>query len=657
MYVIYSVITLTFYFTETGIVMDTDLLNKLTKKEFEPLKLIEFISLICAVITGLFLSTLKISSIATDFFEAIPEERTAKLVKSSFDCGLEFGNKKGHEKKPDDLLGGGDSRHRVTRKGVLGMINNQIKAQSIASSNPAGFGGFATDIDAILNGAQGLKTGGRGGIIKKNLEGIGVGKGSGNGFGGDRYDKPSITYSPKFITAKLESAAGENPFINTDSETLSTFSIDVDNASYNNILYHVRLNMLPPSSNIRIEEMINNFSYDYPVPSGSHPLSVVTEVSGCPWELSHRILRIGIKGRSLPPQGPPPSNFVFLIDVSGSMATFGKLPLFKQGLRSFASSLQNRDRISIITYAGEAGLHLAPTPGNRREVIYNAIDKLKSGGSTAGSEGIQLAYRLVNNNFIRNGNNRIILVTDGNFNVGESNEKDLVRLIEKKRGNGIFLTVIGMNVDHEQDEKTMEQLANNGDGNFASVYNAFDLQRVLSSMGETFFTVAKDVKIQVQFNPESVKAYRLIGYENRMLQSSEFTDDTKDAGEIGAEQAVTALYEIVPVRQPDYSRLFCAVNIRYKNGDESESRLMTSNVYDRNKQIEMSSSDYRFATAVAGFGLLLLNSSYKGTCTYDAVIDLARSAAGGPYSHERYEFIDVVKKCKILAQEEVLSFK
>lgn len=637
--------------------MDIDLLNKLTKKDFNPSILIELISLICAGITGFFLSSFERPFIATDFFEALPEERTAKLLKSSLDSGLEFGNKKGQKKKPEDLLGGGDSRHRVTRKGVLGMINNQIKAQSNPSENAPGFGGYAIDIDAILSGAQGLKTSGRGGIIKKNSEGIGVGKGSGNGFGGDKYDKPSITYSPKFRNAKQESAAGENPFISTGSEPLSTFSIDVDNASYNNLLYHVRLNMLPPPSNIRIEEMINNFSYDFPLPSGSHPLSVVTEIAGCPWELSHRMVRIGIKGRSLPPQGPPPSNFVFLIDVSGSMAASGKLPLFKQGLRSFTSSLQNRDRISIITYAGEAGLHLTSTPGNRKELIYDAIDRLKSGGSTAGSEGIQLAYRLANNNYIRNGNNRIILVTDGNFNVGESNEKDLVRLIEKKRGNGIFLTVIGMNVDNEQNEMTMEQLANNGDGNFALVYNENDLQRVFSSMEKTFFTVAKDVKIQVQFNPESVEAYRLIGYENRMLQNSDFIDDTKDAGEIGAEQTVTALYEIVPAGKPDYSRRFCTVNIRYKNGDESESRLMASNIYDRNKHIEMSSSDYRFTTAVAGFGLLLLNSFYKGKCTYDAVIDLAGSAAAGPYARERYEFIDVVKKCKILAQEEVLSFK
>jgi Ca-activated chloride channel family protein len=401
--------------------------------------------------------------------------------------------------------------------------------------------------------------------------------------------------------------------------------------------------------------MINNFSYDYPLPSGTHPLAVVTEVSGCPWEVSHRLLRIGIKGRRLPPEGPPPSNFVFLVDVSGSMGVSGKLPLFKQGLRQFVSNLHNQDRISIITYAGEAGLHLASTPGDKTILIKDAIDRLKAGGSTAGCEGIQLAYRLANSNFISNGNNRIVLVTDGNFNIGESNENDLVKMIEKKRGNGIFLTIIGMNIENDEDEKTMERLANNGDGNFSTVFSKEDLNSVLFSMSETFFTVAKDVKIQVQFSPERVEAYRLLGYENRMLQNSDFADDTKDAGEIGAEQCVTALYEIAPIKHSNASQLFSTVNIRYKDGTNEISKLMTSDVYARNKPIEMSSTDFRFATAVAGLGLLLINSSYKGSCTYDAVIDLASSAANGPYSSQRYGFIELARKCKSLTQKELVS--
>ncbi len=666
--------------------MDIKRLNNLSDAEKDPSVLFESTSLILAILTGILLCSLKFNviTVATDFFEKIPEERCAKLVREEFYEPLPVKKSVKVSKISNGrfLGGGGDPRARVAQQGVLGFISGQIKGKTVASAGIFGKGGFATDLDGVLSGVGGLKSGG---IGRKGVSGIGYGAGYGSGFGdsgaggiddligelmsGDEnvegyegnsmkgFDKnSSITYSPTAIQkSNPESFDGENPFIYTSNDSLSIFSIDVDNASYNSIVNYVRQNILPPPNSIRIEEMINNFTYDYPIPSGAHPLSVVTEVSGCPWDVSHRILRIGIRGRRLPPEGPPPSNFVFLIDVSGSMGVPGKLPLLKQGLRQFTSTLHNHDRISIITYAGEAGLHLASTPGNNIGLINDAIDRLKAGGSTAGSEGIQLAYRLANSHFITNGNNRIILVTDGNFNVGESNEKDLVAMIEKKRGNGIFLTVIGMNVDNDEDEKTIERLANNGDGNFSAVYNTEDLVKVLFSMSETFFTVAKDVKIQVQFSPERVEAYRLLGYENRMLQNSDFADDTKDAGEIGAEQCVTALYEIAPVKHSRSSQLFSTVNIRYKDGKDEDSKLMTSNVYDCNKPIGISSADFRFATAVAGLGLLLINSSYKGSCTYDAVIDLASSAASGPYASQRYGFIEFARMCKSLVQKEFVS--
>lgn len=673
--------------------MDIKKVDRLiTKKKFDPLWYIMSISLIIGMLIGIYFSTREIVIIHSDFYEKIPEERVAKLVREE---AVVDQNEIKKEKKSVRAMrgGGGDPRLRATQKGVLGIINNQIKAKSVASADIFGAGGFAADIDEILSGVDNsksndlsssmrygygigygsgfagdineissvvndLKSNNLSGSIRNGEYGIVLKSGESSDFIGGEDNTPEITYSPNnYENANNQINEEENPFIYTAAEPTSTFSIDVDNASYNNILHHVSLNILPPPSSIRIEEMINNFSYNYPVPTGSHPLSVTTEVSSCPWDGAHRILRIGIKGRRLPPEGPPPSNFVFLIDVSGSMASAGKLTLFKQGLRSFISSLHNQDRISIITYAGEAGLHLNSTPGNKTDVITDAIDRLKAGGSTAGSEGIQLAYRLANRNFIPNGNNRIVLVTDGNFNVGESNQSDLVNLIQKKRGNGIFLTVISMNVDNDEDEKTMEQLANNGDGNFNSVFNADELMRVFDEMNATFFTVAKDVKIQVKFEPDQVEAYRLIGYENRMLQNSDFTDDTRDAGEIGAEQTVTALYETVTSNRRKHSNILCNVNIRYKKGDENTSKLMTSEVFDHNKQIEMSTSDYRFATAVAGLGLLLSNSSYKGNLTYDAVIDLARSAANGPYSSQRYGFVDLANKCKSIAQREAVSLR
>jgi Ca-activated chloride channel family protein len=669
--------------------MDIKRLNNISNVEKDPSVLFESIAIILAILTGILLCSLKFNliSVSSDFFETIPEERCAKLVHEEVHgpTNIKKSRKFSECSTARFQGGGGDPRARVAKQGVLDIISGQIKGKSVASADIFGKGGFSTDFNDILSGVGGLKSGGSGAIGRKGAAGIGYGAGYGSGFGGSGaggiddligdlmsgdgggtgyeesslsgFDKhSSITYSPSAIQkSNPESVEGENPFTYTTSVSLSTFSIDVDNASYTTLINYVRQNILPPPNSIRIEEMINNFSYDYPVPSGSHPLSVVTEVSGCPWDVTHRILRIGIKGRRLPPEGPPPSNFVFLVDVSGSMGVSGKLPLFKQGLRQFVSNLHNQDRISIITYAGEAGLHLASTPGDNTALINNAIDRLNAGGSTAGSEGIQLAYRLANSNFISNGNNRIILVTDGNFNVGESNENALVKMIEKKRGNGIFLTIIGMNVENDEDEKTMERLANNGDGNFSTVFNEENLHSVLFSMSETFFTVAKDVKIQVQFNPERVEAYRLLGYENRMLQSVDFADDTKDAGEIGAEQCVTALYEIALIKLSDAHQLFSTVNIRYKDGTSEVSKLMTSDVYDRNKPIEMSSVDFRFATAVAGMGLLLINSSYRGTCTYDAVIDLASSAASGPYSSQRYGFIDLAQKCKSLAQNKLLS--
>ncbi len=338
----------------------------------------------------------------------------------------------------------------------------------------------------------------------------------------------------------------ENGYLEAMSNPLSTFSIDVDTASYSNVRRFINGSQLPPTDAVRIEEFINYFNYDYPQPDGEHPFSITTEVSTAPWNPAHKLVHIGLQGQQVDKTELPDSNLVFLFDISGSMNDANKLPLLKQGFRLLVEQLTERDRVAIVVYAGAAGLVLPSTSGAEKATILEAIDRLEAGGSTAGGAGIQLAYGQAKENFIPNGNNRIILATDGDFNVGASSDGELVRMIEEKRDDGIFLSILGFGTGNYKDSK-MEKLADKGNGNYAYIDTIREAKKVLvSEMAGTLLTIAKDVKIQIEFNPTKVQAYRLIGYENRLLAKEDFTDDSKDAGELGAGHTVTALYEIIP---------------------------------------------------------------------------------------------------------------
>ncbi|HZH92102.1 MAG TPA: VWA domain-containing protein [Pyrinomonadaceae bacterium] len=463
----------------------------------------------------------------------------------------------------------------------------------------------------------------------------------------------------------------ENPFFEAARAPLSTFSIDVDTASYSNTRRYLRDGQLPPKDAVRIEELINYFSYDYPQPVGDAPFSITSEVSECPWNKRHRLVHIGLQGKRLHKEDLPPANLVFLLDVSGSMNSPDKLPLVKSSLRMLAEQLSARDRISIVVYAGSSGLVLPSTPGDRRGEIIAALDALEAGGSTNGGEGIRLAYRVATENFIRGGINRVILATDGDFNVGTTSEGELTRLIEEKRKGGVFLSVLGFGTGNVKDA-TMETLADKGNGNYAYIDDVQEARKVLGEqLGATIATIAKDVKIQVEFNPRQAAAYRLIGYENRLLRDQDFNDDAKDAGEIGAGHTVTALYEVVPFGQTfenpgvdalKYSRPpqassnsnskeLMTIKVRYKDPDASDSKLLSVWVADAGGTLVSASNNFKFSSAVAGFGMLLRDSKYKGDARYTDIAGLARAAAGVDSHGYRTEFIQLVERAQTLARQ------
>jgi len=452
----------------------------------------------------------------------------------------------------------------------------------------------------------------------------------------------------------------ENPFVAVSVDPLSTFSIDVDRASYSNVRRFIMQDgQLPPRDAVRIEELVNYFPYSYAEPDGDAPLAVHAEVGPAPWKPQHRLVRIGLQARRLHLENLPPSNFVFLLDVSGSMMPENKLPLVKAAMRMLVNELRPKDHVAIVVYAGSAGLVLPSTTGDQKETILGAIDRLEAGGSTAGGAGIRRAYDEAVANFIRGGNNRVILATDGDFNVGVSSDADMVQLIESKRQTGVFLTVLGVGEGNLQAAK-MEKLADHGNGNYAYLDNILEARKVLvHELGGTLFTVAKDVKIQVEWNPARVRAYRLIGYENRMLRNEDFTDDKKDAGEVGSGHSVTALYEIVPVgattdvtiRVPDSLRYqrrsaepspaagpeLLFVKVRYKAPDGDESRLLSRAVLAGEGHAP--SVDFQFQAAVAEFGLLLRNSDHRGKADLGHVIAAAREALGADPEGYRAEFV------------------
>ena len=433
----------------------------------------------------------------------------------------------------------------------------------------------------------------------------------------------------------------ENRYNTTAENAVSTFSIDVDTASYSNTRRYLRGNRLPPSSAVRIEEFINYFGYDYKDPSAEVPFSIHTELSSAPWAKGHQLLKVGLQGYRMHESELPKRNLVFLVDSSGSMSSHDKLPLLKEGLKMLTKTMSEDDRISIVAYAGSAGAVLLPTSGHDQDAILSALDRLSSGGSTNGGQGIELAYKLAAENFDPDAINRVILASDGDFNVGMTNKEELVKLIEKKRKSGVYLSVLGFGSGNLKDA-TMEQLADKGNGNYSYIDSAMEAQKVLvDEGGSTLITIAKDVKIQVEFNDKAVESYRLIGYENRMLAKEDFANDKVDAGELGPGHSVTALYEIVLKSEQNSDKLV-DVRLRYKLPDASESKLIHHTQKVVGSKLTSGSSEMRFATAVAAFGLLLKESEHKGSLTWKQLQGLAEEAVGQHPSKYRQEFLELV---------------
>ncbi|MBB2146517.1 DUF3520 domain-containing protein [Pedobacter sp. LMG 31464] len=478
-----------------------------------------------------------------------------------------------------------------------------------------------------------------------------------------------IMSAPNYET---ESYAGvnENGFKNPLKDALSTFSIDVDAASYSNIRRFINNGSLPPKDAVRIEEMINYFDYNYTQPTGNDPVNIQTELAPAPWNPQHRLVQIGLKAKTISTENLPASNLVFLIDVSGSMNSANKLPLLVSSLKLLTDQLRDKDKVAIVVYAGQSGLVLPSTSGDAKASIKDALNKLSAGGSTAGGAGLQLAYKVAGENFIKGGNNRIILATDGDFNVGVSSDNEMERLIEDKRKSGIFLTVLGYGMGNYKDSK-MEILANKGNGNYAYIDNINEARKVLvNEFGGTLFTVAKDVKLQIEFNPAKVQAYRLIGYENRMLKDEDFNDDKKDAGEMGSGHTVTALYEIIPVGVKSsfankvddlkYQKTTKAANtytgdemltikLRYKLPDQNTSKSIQKSINDN--QSASTSVNFRFAAAIAEFGMLLRQSEYKQNSSFTQVIALAEGAMGKDKEGYRSEFLRLAKSAQLMAKD------
>jgi Ca-activated chloride channel family protein len=490
----------------------------------------------------------------------------------------------------------------------------------------------------------------------RQIIGFGSGQGTGRVAGGIPGGVIGGLASPPAFNTETYDSVQENGIRRVATDPLSTFSIDVDTASYANVRRFLTDGRLPPAGAVRIEELINYFHFDYPNPAKNEPFSITTELSECPWNPSHRLALIGSQGRALDDREPTPRNLVFLLDVSGSMTPADKLPLIRNAMRMLVDVLNPADRVAIVVYAGASGLVLPSTSGNQKDVIHRAIARLEAGGSTNGAAGIRLAYQVARQNFIRNGVNRVILATDGDFNVGVTSQDELVRLIEEERASGVFLSVLGVGTGNLKDS-TMEKLADKGNGNYAYLDSLHEARRVLvREAGATLETIAKDVKIQVEFNPKAVNAYRLIGYENRILRAEDFNNDKKDAGEIGAGHSVTALYEIIPVgvevdtpgvdplkyqqaprptRAADSAEL-ATVKVRHKQPDGDTSSLITMVLRDQPKPM---TANIGFGSAVAEFGMLLRNSDYRAASSFPALIARAQKYRGTDPEGYRAEFI------------------
>lgn len=487
-----------------------------------------------------------------------------------------------------------------------------------------------------------------------------------------KYSANSQYSAPARPNDESYKAINENGFTNVKSEPLSTFSIDVDAASYSNVRRFINNGQLPPADAVRVEEMINYFKYHLNGPSGTEPVAINTEVSSAPWNPKHRLVRIGLKARTIDMSHLPPSNLVFLIDVSGSMDEPNKLPLVKASMKMLTDQLRAQDRVAIVVYAGNAGLVLPSTAGDKKSEIYNAIDNLSAGGSTAGGAGLKLAYKIARENYRKDGNNRIILATDGDFNVGDYSDGDMETLITRERESHVPLSILGFGMGNYKDSK-METLADKGNGNYAYVDNLTEARKTLiSEFGGTMYMVAKDVKLQVEFNPAKVQAYRLVGYEDRLLNKEDFNNDRKDAGDMGSGHTVTAFYEIVPTGVADdysnsvdplkyqktkeapsaggnYSDELMTVKFRYKQPDADNSKISLVTIKDNAVPFNSTSTDFRFASAVAEFGMLLRNSQFKQKSSFSQAISIAKGARGEDEDGYRAEFIRLAETAKSLA--------
>ncbi|MFC6101916.1 YfbK domain-containing protein [Olivibacter domesticus] len=476
---------------------------------------------------------------------------------------------------------------------------------------------------------------------------------------------------PTYPSTESYKKISENGFIDPKQEPLSTFAIDVDAASYSNVRRFINNGQLPPKDAVRLEEMINYFQYNLAAPNNNDPVAIHTELSSAPWNVKHHLLRIGLKAKTMKTDKLPPSNFVFLLDVSGSMSDFNRLPLVKTSMKLLVDQLRDKDHVAIVTYAGSAEIKLTSTAGNNKIKIKDAIDALEANGSTAGGAGIKLAYRLAKESFIKEGNNRIILASDGDFNVGPSSDADMEELVANERQSGISLSVLGFGMGNLKDSK-METLANKGHGNYAYIDNLAEARKAMvTEFGSTLFTVAKDVKMQVEFNPAKVQAYRLLGYENRLLEKEDFNNDQKMGGDMGVGHTVTALYEIIPAgikddyvgnvdplkyQSPNKSTVIsnstemATIKFRYKNPESEKSNLKKLSIAAKPVSFSETSEDFKFTSAVAEFGLLLRNSAYKQQAAYDGLITRAKKAKGIDEEGYRAEFIKLAENTKLLAK-------
>ena len=459
----------------------------------------------------------------------------------------------------------------------------------------------------------------------------------------------------------------ENKNQSVSSAPLSTFSVDVDKASYSNVRRFINGGSLPPVDAVRTEELINYFEYDYAAPDNNETFNILTELSDCPWNSKNLLLKIGLKGKEIPQEDLPASNIVFLLDVSGSMDIPEKLPLLQSSLKLLLSKLDQEDRVAIVVYAGSAGLVLPSTRGDEKDAIISAIDNLNAGGSTAGGEGLELAYKVAQENYIEEGNNRIILATDGDFNVGISSEEDMTDFIEKKRDEGIAISVLGFGMGNYKDDR-MELIADKGNGNYAYIDNLMEARKVLvKEFGGTLFTIANDVKIQVEFNPKYIAKYRLIGYENRLLNEEDFEDDKKDAGDVGSGHTVTALYELIPTKSKNRkvgrklkyqsssltavgqeSQEIATVKLRYKEPNSTKSELMDKSIMNTAISFSATSTDFKFCASIAQFSMLLKDSRYLGTSSWNSVVALAKEGLGPDSEGYRKEYINILETARLL---------